>query len=346
MNKRNLIIFLVIAPLLAISLAGVKVYHSIQVWRYDGPNVEFQVKPGEGFSKINYRLKKHELISSAKVFHRYAQLNGMMTKLKAGNYIIKTDSNMINVINTLFTGAGVTISITIPEGKNIFEIGKSLESKGITKYSDFIALAKNPDFASELKIPASRVEGYLYPDTYNFVKNTPAKQVIKRMVRHFHKKLNQINFSNAPFSKHSVLTLASIVEKETGASFERPMIAGVFHNRIKKRMRLQSDPTTIYGIYEKYKGNLRKRHLLQKTPYNTYKISGLPIGPISNPGLESIKAVLNPKLHKYIYFVSKNDGTHIFSENYKDHVNAVNKFQKSKKFRKKGRSWRNLKKKQ
>ena len=102
MNKRNLFIFLVIAPLFAITLAGVKVYHSIQMWRYDGPNVEFQVKPGEGFSKINYRLKKHELISSAKIFHRYAQLNGMMTKLKAGNYIIKTDSNMINVINTLF----------------------------------------------------------------------------------------------------------------------------------------------------------------------------------------------------------------------------------------------------
>ena len=96
-------------------------------------------------------------------------------------------------------------------------------------------------------------------------------------------------------------------------------------------MRLQSDPTTIYGIYEKYNGNLRKRHLLQKTPYNTYKISGLPIGPISNPGLESIKAVLNPKSHRFIYFVSKNDGTHIFSESYKAHVNAVNKFQKSHK---------------
>ncbi len=344
MNKRNLFIFLFIAPLFAIVLAGAKVYYSISVWQYKGPDVHFSVKPGEGFSSINYRLYKKDLISSAKLFHRYAQVNKMMTKFKVGDYLIKKESTMLDIFETLIRGKGITIKVTIPEGKNIFEIGKILEAKGVTIYSDFIKKAKNPDFTTGLGIPASRVEGYLYPETYNFSKNSTPAQVIRAMVNVFKSKTSHLDFANAPFSKHSVITLASVVEKETGASFERPMIAGVFHNRLKKRMRLQSDPTTIYGIYEQFNGNLRKKHLLEKTPYNTYKIPALPKGPISNPGLEAIKATLNPEKHAYIYFVSKNDGTHVFSNTYKKHRAAVNEFQKKSKNRK-GKSWRDLKKK-
>jgi len=134
------------------------------------------------------------------------------------------------------------------------------------------------------------------------------------------KKTKNLSFQTAPLNlkKNEVITLASVVEKETGAAWERPKIAGVFLNRLKKRMRLQSDPTTIYGIYEGFNGNLRKRHLLEMTPYNTYKIPALPIGPIANPGTEAIKAVLRPDSHSYLYFVSKNDGTHVFSKTYKD----------------------------
>jgi len=344
MNKRNLFIILVLAPLLGITLAGAKIYYSISMWKYSGPDVQFTVKPGEGFSSINYRLNKKELISSAKLFHRYAQINGLMTKFKVGDYIIKKDSTMLDIFSVLIGGKGITIKVTIPEGKNLFEIGKILEAKGITKYDDFVKLAKDPDFTTSLGIPASRVEGYLYPETYNFSKNSTPQQVIKNMVSVFKSKTSQLDFSAAPFSKHSVIILASVVEKETGASFERPMIAGVFHNRLKKRMRLQSDPTTIYGIYETYNGNLRKKHLLTKTPYNTYKIPALPQGPISNPGIEAIKATLAPKSHKYIYFVSKNDGTHIFSKSYKDHRHAVNEYQKKRKNRV-GKSWRDLKNK-
>ena len=161
------------------------------------------------------------------------------------------------------------------------------------------------------------------------------------MVKHFFKKWQTLNLNVSSQKRHDLITLASIIEKETGASFERPTISGVFHNRLKKRMRLQSDPTTIYGIYEKFTGNLRKKHLLQKTPYNTYKIFGLPLGPISNPGLESLKAAITPKKHNYLYFVSKNDGTHKFSRNYKDHLKAVTAFQKNRAARK-GKSWRDL----
>ena len=133
---------------------------------------------------------------------------------------------------------------------------------------------------------------------------------------------------NSNLTWHQIITLASIVEKETGVASERGVIAGVFYNRLKKRMRLQSDPTTIYGIFPTFDGNLRKKDLLQHTPYNTYKIKGLPPGPIANPGLDAINAAISPDRHTYLYFVSKNNGTHIFSKNYKDHRKAVNYYQK------------------
>jgi UPF0755 protein len=172
--------------------------------------------------------------------------------------------------------------------------------------------------------------------------NTPAKQIVLSMVELFKKKTSNLDWSHPFLSKHEVIILASIVEKETGAKQERPAIAGVFTNRLKKRMRLESDPTTIYGIWSRYNGNIKKSDLLEKTPYNTYKIPALPLGPISNPSLEAIKAVLNPDQSKYLFFVSKNDGTHIFTENYKDHLQAVNDFQKNARARQ-GKSWRDLK---
>jgi UPF0755 protein len=134
--------------------------------------------------------------------------------------------------------------------------------------------------------------------------------------------------------------LASIVEKETGDKKERAMVAGVFHNRLKIHMRLQSDPTTVYGIFERYTGNITKLDLQTPSDYNTYTLKALPKGPICNPGIEAIKAVLNPAVHKYLYFVSQNDGTHIFSEDYGAHTEAVKKWQLNSKNRE-GRSWRN-----
>ncbi|WP_372651804.1 endolytic transglycosylase MltG [Halobacteriovorax sp.] len=343
MTKKHIIILL-LGPLLGIIAGSLKVYHSIAIWEYTGPEKVFVIKPGEGFAKINHHLATEELINSSKLFYRYNKVKGTMGSFKAGNYSIKPGTNMLQVIDILTTGKGQTVSVTIPEGKNLYQVADILESEKITNKEEFIKLSKDPDFVSSLGVPASRLEGYLYPETYHFAKNTPAKTVIKTMINVFNDKTSEIDFSKTNLSKHSVIILASVVEKETGASFERPQIAGVFHNRLRKKMRLQSDPTTIYGIWENYNGNLRKRHLLEKTPYNTYKIPALPIGPISNPGIESIKAVLNPDTHKFLYFVSKNDGTHIFSETYKQHRKAVNEFQKNSKNRK-GKSWRDLNKK-
>ncbi|MFA5584716.1 MAG: endolytic transglycosylase MltG, partial [Bacteriovoracaceae bacterium] len=207
---------------------------------------------------------------------------------------------------------------------------------------EFLKAATNPELMKELGIPAETAEGYLFPETYNFAANSPATAVVRGMVNQFNKKVEGLTFDHPFLNKHEVIILASMVEKETGAKFERNTIAGVFTNRLKKKMRLQSDPTTIYGMWHRYEGNIRRKDLQEHTPYNTYRIPALPIGPIANPSLEAIKAALDPENNNYYFFVSKNDGTHIFTETYKEHAKAVEDYQKNAKARQ-GKSWRDLK---
>jgi len=342
MTKKHTL-FLIGAPVLALLLVALRVYYTAVVWRYPGPDADFLISPSENFSSINSRLSKQQLIKSPRLFHRYSQFKGVMTKFRAGHYIIRHNSNLLDVFNTLVNERSAAMLFTVPEGRNMFEIGKMLEENKITSYSDFIALARDKQFLKELGInDADSVEGYLYPETYDFSPNLPAKTVIKTMVHQFRKKTADIDMTIGHLTPKQVLILASMVEKETGDKKERPMIAGVFLNRLQKKMRLQSDPTTIYGVYENYKGNLTKKDLLAPTDYNTYTLSALPIGPICNPGIDAIKAVLRPEMHHYLYFVSMNDGTHVFSETYEQHEAAVQKWQRTAKNRE-GRSWRDHK---
>jgi UPF0755 protein len=339
MTKKHLL-FLLGAPLFALLLVAVRIYYSAVVWQYQGPDADFLISPSENFSSINSRLSKQKLISSPRLFHRYSQMKGVMTKFKAGHYIIRHNSNLLDVFNTLINERSHAMLFTVPEGKNMYEIAKMLEENKITNYQDFMALARDKNFLKEIGVEADTVEGYLYPETYDFAPNLPAKAVIKTMVHQFHKKIATVDLTSTHLTPRQVLILASMVEKETGDKKERPMIAGVFFNRLQKKMRLQSDPTTIYGKFENYNGNLTKKDLLAPSDYNTYTIAGLPIGPICNPGIDAIIAVLHPELHHYLYFVSQNDGTHIFSETYEQHEAAVSKWQKNAKNRE-GRSWRN-----
>lgn len=340
--KKHLFLFLVVSPLLAFSLAAVKIYYDVAIWSYSGEAVEFVIQPGEGFASINGRLRSQKLIRSAKLLHRYSQAKGLMSSFKSGEYLIEPGTTMLDLVDKFVQGRSITIAVTIPEGWNIYDIARHLESLNITNEKEFLTKARDADFTQSLGIPGKRVEGYLFPDTYHFSRRLPPETVIRAMVRAFEQQTAGLNFEH-PFlkSKHEVVILASVVEKETGAAWERPRIAGVFLNRLKRPMRLQSDPTTIYGIYETWSGNLRKKHLQEVTPYNTYRINGLPKGPIANPGLDAIKAVLEPEEHGYYYFVSKNDGTHIFSKTYKEHRQAVEEWQKNPANRK-GRSWRDL----
>ncbi|MDA8792279.1 endolytic transglycosylase MltG [Bacteriovoracaceae bacterium] len=345
MVKKTIFYILVVSPLLAASLVTATVYLFLTS-PYEGPEKQFVISPGESFSKINYRLEKESVIFSAKLFYYLAKYKKNIGRLKAGSFTIKSGMDSFDVMETLVNSSPHLIKVTIPEGKNLYEIGSLLEQKNILKKDLFIKEAKKTNYLDIFEIPHNlNLEGHLFPDTYKFAKGVGASQVVSALVNNFKNKTKDLNLSAHPsLSPFQLITLASIVEKETGAAFERPIIAGVFHNRLKKKMRLQSDPTTIYGIWDSYKGNLKKKHLLEKTPYNTYKIPSLPIGPIANPSLQAIKAVLSPQKHNYLYFVSKNDGTHIFTRNYQEHLKAVEKWQKTRRNRK-GKSWRDLKQK-
>jgi UPF0755 protein len=335
---KKLIIFALVAiPFVLLLAAGY-----VLTKPNEQPATSFTVNPGDTFGRINHRLHEAGLVADMRIFHYYTKYNGALEKFRAGNFTIPQGANMPEVLDALIFGQPNLQSVTIPEGKNMYEVARILEGAGITGEADFIAAARNSSLIEQLDISAPTLEGYLFPETYRFAPSTPATLVAKAMVELFRKKTESLDFSHPFLSKHQVIILASVIEKETGAKFERPAIAGVFTNRLRKKMRLQSDPTTIYGIWERYKGNIRKADLLEHTPYNTYKIPALPVGPISNPSLEAIQAALEPQDHDYLFFVSKNDGTHIFSRTYQEHNRAVDQYQRNVRARQ-GKSWRNLK---
>jgi len=341
MNKKTAISLSVVAALFLVIFVLAKIMFAFYT-PYSGAETSFTIRSGEGFSSINYRLRKEKIIDNARLFHYYTKYNDSMTRFKAGTYAITNGMHMGDILETLTNGTPILTSVTIPEGKNMFEIGAIFEQSKITSYESFVKACRDPKNIALIGVNAPSLEGYLFPDTYKFAPNTPADIVVESMVRLFKQKVSNLNFSLSELSKYEVITLASIVEKETGAKFERRTIAGVYLNRLEKRMRLQADPTTIYGIWENFDGNLKRKHLLQKTKYNTYKMSGLPLGPIASPSLTAIKAVLKPEDHKFIYFVSKNDGTHVFTPTYKEHLKAVDYWQRNI-GRREGKSWRDLK---
>ncbi len=340
MYKKLIIWIVILGPLIGFSLIGTHVYILFSE-KYVEHTALIQIKPGSGFSKINYDLYKKGFINNPRIFHYYTKYKNALNAFQAGTFEIPAGSTMEDVLKILTEGEPISIKVTIPEGKNIYEIAEIFSQKEFCKKEDFLALTKDANIINSLGIKAGSLEGYLFPETYQFSPGTTATEIIKAMVAEFKKRTADLNFAQSELTPHEVVILASVVEKETGAKIERPTIAGVFINRLRKKMRLQSDPTTIYGIYENYNGNLRKDDLLTLTPYNTYKIPALPVGPISNPSLEAIKAVLQPEIHDYLFFVSRNDGTHIFTKNYKDHSGAVDEFQKNRDQRA-GKSWRQL----
>ena len=199
------------------------------------------------------------------------------------------------------------------------------------------------DLGFQDPLPPS-LEGYLFPDTYHFVKRASTREIIWAMYDNFKRNFNGSIAEEARrqgFTRHQFVTLASIVEKETGSPSDRALISSVFRNRLAKKMRLESDPTTIYGMWERYTGNIRRSDLREMTPYNTYMVSGLPLGPIANPGRAAFKATLHPAQTRYLFFVSRNDGTTHFSETFREHGKAVQQYQKTPRERA-GKSWRDL----
>ena len=293
------------------------------------------VIPGESFGMLAEKLKKKGIISNVTRFKILARIKGDDKRLKAGEYALTTAMTPLEVIDTLVNGKVLLHRLTIPEGYNIEQIAAEVQKAGLTSAEAFIRQAKDPELIAELDLDGPTTEGYLFPDTYYFPKGISAKGIIKKMVGGFNAVFTEAWRDRArdlKLSLNETVTLASIIEKETGDPAERPIIASVFHNRLKKRMRLESDPTVIYGI-ENFDGNITRRHLSTPTPYNTYVIRGLPPGPIANPGRAALEAALFPDQTKYLFFVSKKDGTHYFSSNIKDHTRAVRKYQLRRKRR-------------
>jgi UPF0755 protein len=292
-------------------------------------NIVVNIPSGQAFNVTADILFKAGIINSPFKFRMIARLRGYDKRLKAGEYMLSASMPPIKILEKLVKGTVKLYKLTVPEGLNIYQIAERVAKEGLAEQSAFVERATDAAFARASGISAGTFEGYLYPETYYFPKNVSTKTIISSMVQRFWQVFRpqwKDRSKQLGFSIHQVVTLASIIEKETGAPFERPLISSVFHNRLKKKMRLESDPTVIYGL-KTFDGNLNRKHLETLTPYNTYKIKALPPGPIANPGQASLEAALYPADTKYIYFVSKKNRTHQFSTNFKDHNQAVRKYQ-------------------
>jgi len=253
------------------------------------------------------------------------------SRLKAGEYKLSPCMNLIKVLGILEQGRVLEHPFTIPEGYTIAQIARVLAELGLADEERFLKLAYDQKFISKLGIRTISLEGYLFHDTYRISKGNKEEEIIELMVGQFNKTITQNDRKRAAelgFSMHQIVTLASIIEKETSAPGERSLISAVFHNRLKRKLPLQSDPTVIYALGKDFDGNLTKKDLMTESPYNTYLYPGLPPGPIANSGRAAIHAALYPAEVDYLYFVSKNDGTHKFSTTHKEHIRAVRKYQR------------------
>jgi UPF0755 protein len=274
-------------------------------------------------------LEQRGVVRSAFRFRLYARLKGKTHHIKAGEYEFSPSLHPDGVLSKLVRGEVLLHQITFPEGTTIHDVATLLATRGLARVDEVLAAATDFALTRELGIPASTLEGYCFPDTYRFARHLPATTIIRTMVARFNQYFGPAQEEKARrlgLTRHQVVILASIVEKETGVPAERPLIAGVFLNRLRRGIPLQSDPTVIYGITN-FDGNLTRADLLTDTPYNTYTRPGLPAGPIANPGAGSLDAVLSPAATPYLYFVAKGDGTHHFSATLIEHNAAVARYQ-------------------
>lgn len=330
--KKSIVIIsgLVIGPALLLGILAWNVFDHVA--RPSGSDISekiFTVLPGQHFETIASQLEAGGIIRDSFRFKLFARFKGYDKRIKAGEYRLSAALSPRQVLEIMVSGKVALYKVTIPEGYNLEQIASIVSKMGLAQAPDFIRSATDPATVSALGVEAGSLEGYLFPDTYYFPKGLPPDQIIGTMVNRFREIFSaewQERALQMDMSVHQVVTLASIIEKETGMAFERPLIASVFHNRLAKGMRLSSDPTVIYGI-EDFDGNLTRNHLTTLTPYNTYLIEGLPPGPIASPGLASLEAALYPAQSDYLYFVSKKDNTHQFSTTFKEHTRAVRKYQ-------------------
>ena len=291
----------------------------------DGPSVRVTIPPGTTMRAAADSLNKAGVIGSRRLFRAYAKLRGSDRGIKAGTYMLRRGQSWGAVLASLREGRGVVAVTTIPEGFTMAQIEALLTARlGVTADS-LAAAVSDTALLSRLDVPTATVEGYLFPDTYFFPPGTSARAAVQTMVRRFEQRWRTewgARLDTLRVSRHDVMTLASIVEREAKRPEERPIIAAVYWNRLRKGMLLQADPTVQYALPQ-YQRRLLTRHLAVKSPYNTYRNPGLPPGPIASPGAASIQATLYPANVPYLYFVALPDGHHEFRAKLSEHEAAV-----------------------
>ena len=291
------------------------------------------IKKGTPLRKVSEVLEQGGIIKNRHFFVFLTTILGKKARIKAGEYEFHTPMLPLDVLSVLAKGQVKRHLVTIPEGFTLSQIAQLLENLNLVEKKGFLQKTSSPAFINALglsQLAGPTLEGYLFPDTYHLLREMDPEEVIQMMVHQFRKVFGP-DFahwaSESGISEREVVILASIIEKETSLSGEKPLISAVFHNRLRKKIPLQSDPTVIYGI-RNFDGNLTKEDLMRPTLYNTYLLAGLPPTPICNPGRDSLLAAVRPAPVSYLYFVSKNDGSHYFSSDIEEHNRAVWKYQK------------------
>ncbi|HHV78989.1 MAG TPA: endolytic transglycosylase MltG [Firmicutes bacterium] len=294
------------------------------------------IEPGSSTAQIAALLKKEGLIRSSFLFCMAARLKKADGKLQAGEYQLSGGVGIFQLIDKLLKGQPPGCTVTVKEGLTVEEIAELVERCGLVSKQAFIEAAAKTERIGDFLPPGYKakypLEGYLFPDTYSVSRNMSAEQIIDLMVDRFRHVFSDEMLRRAAelnMTPHQVVTLASVIEKEAVIDSERPVISGVYHNRLRLGMKLDADPTVLYAV-GKRNGIPTLADLNSNSAYNTYKVSGLPPGPICNPGRASIMAALYPAQHKFLYFVARNDGTHEFNTTYSAHIKSVKKYQSGK----------------
>jgi UPF0755 protein len=317
-------------------LVGIAVYaglhHAFMVPLQPGNTaaVLFEVPPQATLKSVAKRLEEQGLVAYWWSVAVLARLNGKDKNIVAGEFEISAGQTPQEILNKLISGKTYKRRVTIREGMTVAEIPALFEAAGLMKATDLETVLHQPELLREAGITVGSFEGYLFPDTYFFSRPLTPRDAVLAMVKEGNKRWTpefQARSDELKLTRHAVLTLASIIEKESGNVVEQPRVSSVFHNRLRINMRLQSDPTVIYGM-EQFSGNITKADLETPTPYNTYTENGLPPGPIANPGDSAIRAALYPQETTFLYFVSDGNGAHVFSSNLQDHNRAVLRYQK------------------
>ncbi len=295
-----------------------------------GGEVVLIIPLGSGISQIASLLQEHGVIPDAGMFRLAAKLGGFDRGLKAGKYAFAPQNSNLDILQKLHKGLVYNETVTIPEGSTARQIAGLLQRVMQVDSTEFMRCVENSELAAQLGVPAQSLEGYLFPETYRFAWGMKPCDVARALVREFFRQLPdsaEIKAEALGYTLHEIVTLASIVEGEAMLDDERPIIAGLYYNRLRKGIRLQADPTIQYIIPDGPRRLLNK-DLRIDSPYNTYRYAGLPPGPVNNPGKKSILAVLNPAKVPYIYMVARGDNSHVFSRTLKEHIKAKKEFDK------------------